>query len=80
MGLRRIFMAYHTPRSMEVDAWFHETFGEPQPWDGVMVEPVGLKKNFQWALGMHRPVGLDRPSPCIWCTEKAYMTYALRWL
>ena len=72
-------MAYHTPRSMEIVVWFQETFGDPQQWEGEVLEPVELKHGYQWATGKHKPVSFDRPSPCIWCTEKAYMMYVLRW-
>lgn len=72
-------MAYHTPRSMEVVEWFQDTFGDPQRWEGEFLEPVKLKKGYQWADGKHTLPGYTRPSACIWCTEKAYMLYLLRW-
>jgi hypothetical protein len=80
MGLKRIFIAYETPRALEIAAWFDKTFGVCQNWGGMRVEPVELKSNYQWAMGLHQPIGFERPSPCIWCTEKAYLLYSLRWL
>jgi hypothetical protein len=71
---------YHTPRSMEVLSWFYDTFGEPQEWGGIMSEPVQLKSGYQWANGQHSTNYHDEASPCIWCTEQAFMMYSLRWL
>lgn len=73
---------YHTPRSMEVMSWFYDTFGEPQEWNGEVLEPVQLKQGYQWANGKHRIEIRDEHEivPTIWCTEKAFMMYSLRWL
>lgn len=80
MGLKRIFINYHKPNTMEVIAWFHDMFGDAQEWEGEVLEPVQLKHGHQWANGRHRLQGFTNSSPCIWCTDKAYMMYKLRWL
>lgn len=79
MGLKRIMIHYHTPGSMEIIQWFYDTFGDSQKWDGIISEPVELKSGYQWANGKHVPEGWRESVPCIWCTEKAYMLYTLRW-
>lgn len=73
-------MHYETPRSMEVIAWFLETFGDPQEWGEMIDEPTQLEPGYNWADGRHVPFGWMESIPCIWCTEKAYMLYTLRWL
>ena len=70
---------YHAPKTMEVVSWFHETFGDPLEWGGEVLEPVKLKGRHQWANGKHRIAGSVNPTPMIWCTEKAYTLYTLRW-
>ena len=80
MPLKRILIQDHKPRALEIVNWFCETFGEPQHWDGIISEPVELKSGYAWADGKHVPDEWLQSVPCIWCTEKAYMMYALRWL
>jgi hypothetical protein len=82
MGLKKIYMMYHTPRTIEVLNWFYDTFGEPQEWSAIVLEPVQLKHGYQWANGKHHDGDWDEfdTVPVIWCTEKAFMMYSLRWL
>jgi len=80
MGLRIIYIEYQTPLTSDVIKWFIDTFGSPQEWGGEVLAPTQLKSGYQWANGKHVLNGNHYPTPCIWCTEKAYMMYKLRWL
>ena len=65
---------------MQLITWFTDNFGHPLEWEGEVIEPVKLKNGYQWASGKHRSGFAITPSPVIWCTDKAYEWYKLRWL
>jgi len=64
---------------MAVVSWFHENFGAPLEWEGEVLEPVKLKHGYQWASGKHVVSYAVQPTPMIWCNNKAYEWYRLRW-
>lgn len=80
MELKTIFVNRHYPYATDLVLWFNETFGDGQEWNGKVMEPTQLKKNYQWAYGIHMLADDYGRMPCIWCTERAYTLYCLRWL
>ena len=63
----------------EVAEWFQQNFGYPSKWGGTIEEPVALKHSYYWATGWHSRDTYTEAIPVIWCNEKAYMLYLLRW-
>lgn len=68
-------------RHSNIVKWFYELYGSPQEWGGTVIGPEQLKKNFQWAYGNTDVIDSQtfEPFRAIWCGDKIYTMYLLRW-